>query len=254
MKGNLLSFCKVNCVLMRTFSKDGEQINQIVTPTAVKAKVLFAAHDGLLAGHFGIAKTLNRVQNRFWWPGISRDVKEYCRTCEMCQKCSAKGRTPDIPLHEMPRIDVPFKRIAIDIVGPFQPLSEDKHRYLLTIVDVATRFPEAIPLKTIDSVSVAEALFSVFCRLGFPEEILSDNGSQFTSSMFKQFTEMFKINCTFIPIPPAIKRSGRTVSWNAQADVAENDREVSKAVASTAATTFIRHPGTSKCIDGIFPV
>jgi hypothetical protein len=58
------SFKKKNCVLFRTFMKDKVHISQIVTPTAVREKVLFAAHDGLLAGHCGVRKTRFRVQNR----------------------------------------------------------------------------------------------------------------------------------------------------------------------------------------------
>ena len=193
LRNSSYSFSKEQGVLVRNFAKGEENVSQVVVPEQARKKVLFVAHDGLLAGHCGIRKTLGRVESRFWWPGIGRDVQHYCRTCEICQKCSPKGRTQDVPLSQMPRIEIPFQRVAIDIVGPFSPLSEEKHRYLLTIVDIATRFPEAVPLKSIDSVSVAEALFSVFCRLGFPLEILSDNGSQFTSEMFKQFLSLLSI-------------------------------------------------------------
>ncbi len=166
LKKSSFSFSKDQGVLMRNFSKEKVQVSQIVVPAQARKKVLFTAHDGLLAGHCGMRKTIARVENRFWWPGIGRDVRYYCKTCDVCQKCVPKGRTPDVPLSQMPRIDIPFQRVAIDIVGPFSPLSEEKHRYLLTIVDVATRFPEAIPLKTIDSVTVADALFSVFLQIG----------------------------------------------------------------------------------------
>ncbi|KAL8601009.1 hypothetical protein ACOMHN_030666 [Nucella lapillus] len=55
-------------------------------------------------------------------------------------------------------VDVPFKRLAIDLIGPFKPTSRNGFRYVLTVIDVATRFPEAIPLRNIDTISVAEAL------------------------------------------------------------------------------------------------
>ena len=48
----------------------------------------------------------------------------------------------------MPLIDKPFKRVAIDLVGPISPTSEEGHRYIMTLVDFATRYPEAVPLKT----------------------------------------------------------------------------------------------------------
>ena len=81
----------------------------------------------------------------------------------------------------MPLIDKPFKRVAIDLVGPISPTSEEGHRYIITLVDFATRYPGAVPLKTIDTETVAEALVVIFSRLGVPEEILSDLDIQFVS-------------------------------------------------------------------------
>ena len=188
-----VSFCQSDGLLFRRFREMKGTVSQVVVPQVLQSKVLFMAHDALLAGHCGVRRTLHRALTRFWWPGIGRDVRQYCRSCEICQKASPKGRTPNVPLAKMPRIEEPFQRVAVDIIGPFNPPSEEKHRYVLTVVDVATRFPEAVPLKTIDSKAVAEALFDIFCRLGFPMEVLSDNGSQFTSFMFKEFLNLFSI-------------------------------------------------------------
>ena len=81
----------------------------------------------------------------------------------------------------MPLIDKPFKRVAIDLVGPISLPSEEGHRYIMTLVDFATRYPEAVPLKAIDTETVAEALVVIFSRLGVPEEILSDLDIHFVS-------------------------------------------------------------------------
>ena len=86
----------------------------------------------------------------------------------------------------MPLIDKPFKRVAIDLVGPIGRLSEDGHRYILTLVDFATRYPEAVPLKTIDTKTVAGALVDIVSSLGVHEEILSDLGTQFVSECVKE--------------------------------------------------------------------
>eukprot|EP00745_Piridium_sociabile_P043738 TRINITY_DN8997_c0_g2_i9.p1 TRINITY_DN8997_c0_g2~~TRINITY_DN8997_c0_g2_i9.p1 ORF type:complete len:902 (-),score=147.63 TRINITY_DN8997_c0_g2_i9:1001-3472(-) len=55
------------------------------------------------------------------------------------------------------------------------------------MIDVATRYPDAVPLRDISSITVAESLLSIFSRLGFPKEILSDQGTQFNSELMKQF-------------------------------------------------------------------
>ena len=69
----------------------------------------------------------------------------------MCQKTVSKGSVPKVPLEKMLLIDKPFKRVAIDLVGPISPPSEEGHRYMyiLTLVDFSTRYPEAVPLKNI---------------------------------------------------------------------------------------------------------
>ena len=87
LRNSSYSFSKEQGVLVRNFAKGEENVSQVVVPEQARKKVLFVAHDGLLAGHCGIRKTLGRVESRFWWPGISRDVQHYCRTCEICQKC-----------------------------------------------------------------------------------------------------------------------------------------------------------------------
>ena len=49
---------------------------------------------------------------------------------------------------------------------------------MLTLVDLATRFPEAVPLPGIETERVADALVSIYSKIGFPREVLSDLGSQ----------------------------------------------------------------------------
>ena len=77
----------------------------------------------------------------------------------------------------MPRIDVPFRRVATDLIGPLKPVTYNKNRYILTLVDYATRYPEAVPLASIDTETVAEALVSIFSRVGIPNEVLTDMGT-----------------------------------------------------------------------------
>ena len=98
-----------------------------------------------------------------------------------------------MPLQKAPLLDMPFKRVAIDPIGPVSPLSEAGHRYILTLVDYATRYREAVPLKNIDTETVAEALVDIFSRLGIPEEILSDLGTQFVSDCMKEVARLLSI-------------------------------------------------------------
>ena len=70
---------------------------------------------------------------------------------------------------------MPFKRVAIDLIDPMISTSDKKHRYTLTLVDYATRYPEVVPLKNIDTETIAEALIDLYSRFGIPEEAFSNS-------------------------------------------------------------------------------
>ena len=87
-------------------------------------------------------------------------------------------------------MEEPFKRVAVDLGGPISPVSKKGNRYILTVVDFATRYPEAVALPKIETELVAEALLEVFSRVGFPREMLTDRGTQFTSDMMKEVSRL----------------------------------------------------------------
>ena len=123
-----------------------------------------------MAGHLGRRKTADRILQRFYWPGWRRDVVEYCRTCEACQKTADRERARLILLAI---IEEPFSRLAIDIVGPLVRTRTGR-KYILVINDYATRYPEAIPLRSIKADRVAGELVKLF---SIPKEILTDQRS-----------------------------------------------------------------------------
>lgn len=104
---------------------------------------------------------------------------EYCKTCTECQKTSKKTDQP-FPFILLLIVEEPFQWTATDIVGPF-PRSRSEKRYVLVVCDYAPRYPEAVPLHSIDAKPVAEELVRLFSRVGIPKKILTDQGSSFTS-------------------------------------------------------------------------
>ena len=177
------------------FSRDpkGGTVKQLVLPDALRKRVMEQAHSSILCGHLGVAKTSDRILSCFYWPGLRDDVSRFCKSCDICQKTIPKGKAGKVPLQKMPLMDIPFKRVAVDLVGPIHPPSEAGHCYILTLVDYATRYPEAVPLKNIDTETVAEALVDFFSRLGVPEEVLSDMGTQFVSACMKEVGRLLSI-------------------------------------------------------------
>ena len=92
----------------------------------------------------------------------------YCRSCSVCQK-TAQSRVKKAPMIPLPVIEEPFSRIAMDIVGPF-PKSSSGNRYILVLCDYASRYPEAVPLRSIDAEHIADELIKIFARVGIPRD------------------------------------------------------------------------------------
>ena len=171
----------------------GKVLKQLVVPTQLRFKTMEIAHETMMSGHLGIKKTSDRILSNFFWPGLKDDVRRFGLSCDICQRTLNKGSVPKIPLQKTPIIDTPFKRVAVDLVGPIHPPSSGGHRYILTLIDYATRYPEAIALKNIATEDVAQGLLTIYSRIVFPEEILSDMGSQFVSDCMKEVERLLNI-------------------------------------------------------------
>ena len=182
-------------ILYRIYQQENSDntVEQAVVPKELRTQVMGLAHESMMGGHLGVKKTMDKIQASFYWPGIHGDITRYCRSCDICQKTLSKGRVTKVPLMKMPLIDTPFKRVAVDIVGPIHPMTDRHNRYILTMVDYATRYPEAIPLKSVTTVEVAETMVDMFSRLGVPEEILSNQGAQFMSEVMQEVSRMLSV-------------------------------------------------------------
>ena len=207
-KGYVVSYEKRGGIWYRIRQKKddvGDPRKQILVPRSLRERVMVVADDSLFVGHLGVKKTEDRIQTNFVWPGLREDVTSFCRSCDVCQKTVARGSVPRAPLGDMLLIDQSFKRVAIDIMGPIVPASDKEHRYILILVDNATRYPEAVPLKNIDTETVEEALLDMYIRVGVPEEVLSDLGTQFTSDCIKEVFRLLSIRrlMTSLTIPIA---------------------------------------------------
>ncbi len=97
-----------------------------------------------------------------------------------------------VPLIPLPVISQPFERIAMDIVGPL-PRSTQGNRFVLVVCDYATRYLAAVAMKHIDAASVAEELIKIFARVGVPKEVLTDQGTNFTSQLLTELYRMLHV-------------------------------------------------------------
>lgn len=151
------------------------------------------AHDAPYAGHMGFRKTLERVARDFYWQGMSRDVQEYCGRCSSCTLGKVpKGRRP-APLQVFEEVSKPFQRTSMDIVGPL-PLSTAGNRYLLVFVDHLTKYSEVMPMANQRAETVARLFVEqVVLRHGAPQQLLTDQGTNFTSRLLREVCDLLGI-------------------------------------------------------------
>ena len=117
-----------------------------------------------------------------------------------------KGRVTKIPLGKLSLIDTPFKRVAVDIVGPIEPGSDKKLRYILTMIDYPMRYPEAVALPSIETECVAEALIGMFSRVGIPSDMLIEHESRVTIEVTNEVSRLLSLQqMTTIPYRPYSK-------------------------------------------------
>ena len=195
-----------NLLVQSTEDGLGDCKQRVVVPMGRRAQVLKLAHSSLHAGHFGVKKTFARLNLYFLWPRMWGDVKQYVRSCAGCQRAS-RNTNSCAPLQPLPCVGEPFEKVAFDLVGPLSR-TVSGNRYLLTMMCLFTKYPEAIPLRRVDNCTVLEAMLEIFSRHGVPKTILTDQGSVFMSGLTKQLCETLEIEKERTsPYHPTVRRS-----------------------------------------------
>lgn len=92
----------------------------------------------------------------------------------------------------LPVVGMPFERISMDLVGPLER-STMGFRYILVVMDYATHFPEAVPLKSATAHTIAAELLKNFTRVSLPREILTNQGANFTSRLLHEVCGLLEI-------------------------------------------------------------
>ncbi len=187
-------FVVQNGLLYCVAQRRGEEKRLLVVPRSKTESVMELAHAHPMAGHLGVQNTIQRICDRFHWPGLEGEVKRFCQACPTCQRTLPRTPPPS-PLIPLPIIEVPFERIGMDLVGPL-PKSARGHEHILVIVDYATRYPEAIPLRKATSKAIAQELFLLCSRVGIPSEILTDQGTPFMSRLMADLCRLLQVRQT----------------------------------------------------------
>ncbi|UYV77837.1 hypothetical protein LAZ67_15002540 [Cordylochernes scorpioides] len=184
---------KINGILYK--KNHATQGNQwlVVAPRQSVPEIMRTAHDIPEAGHMGVAKTVHRIKQRFYWKGLEEDVRKYIRSCKVCQAFKPQRFKPAAPLEPLPPATDTWERVGIDHQGPFKKSAEG-YEHILTIVDHFSKYALAIPVKDTKAETTCNALLdNLFYVFGTPKCIISDQGKSFDSSTFRDFTRLYGI-------------------------------------------------------------
>lgn len=162
------------------------KVFQYVVPASLRLDVLRGVHDA--SGHQGCARTLSLAAERFFWPGMSKDIKSYVKNCQRC----IVGKTPEpdarAPLERI-RTSEPMELVCIDFWSAEQ--TSGKAVDVLVVTDHFSKMAHAFPCHNQSAKQVARRLWNdFFCVYGFPKRIHSDQGANFESKMIRSLLEM----------------------------------------------------------------
>src|SRR4029077_7868479 len=175
----------------------------IIVPERLEKDVIYANHDGLLQGHAGEARTVERIQRNYYFPGMTRKVRKYIKRCEDCQKNREDHHRPYGKMkewqHELKR---PWQHITMDFMTGLpettDPMTKRKVDQILVVVDRFSKQTILIPTwKTITTEEVIELLWKyVFSVFGTPQTITSDRDKLFRSEKWKETMKELIIEST----------------------------------------------------------
>ena len=160
---------------------------------ALKTDILGQSHDHPTAGHFGRFKTLELLSRNFYWPNISRFVKDYIRTCDLCQRSKPPRHRPYGLLQPLPVPEQPWSSISLDHIVDL-PISSGFDA-ILVVVCRLTKMAHFIPCMSTDTANDFARLFekNIHRLHGLPKDIVSDRGTLFTSAFWRDVCRQLDI-------------------------------------------------------------
>ena len=180
---------QVQCELLYKIQPKTQKLLRVVRNFELDP-VLYMFHNDPTAAHASKDKMFDKIKERYYWPQMFEDIKNYVITCDTCQRRGKAKRNE--PLHPIP-VGEPFFQIGIDYVGPL-PRTKNGNRYIIVAMDYLTKWPEAKPVKEATAKETVQFVYEdIICRHGCPGKILTDRGTHFNNLLLKGLMKKFEI-------------------------------------------------------------
>lgn len=185
----------------------------------LKTQVIYRVHSTAPAGHPGRLKTLANASQYYWWPRMSKDIEQYVKACELCDRVKASRSAPPGFLQPLP---IPFRAwsdISVDYITPLPACEREgrKYRHISVVVCRLTKTRHFIPAVGLDAEELANAFVSrIYCLHGTPDNVVSDRGTQFVCILAAPIRTTGNHPETLFIIPPRDRwpdREGQLYAW-----------------------------------------
>ena len=161
-------------------------------PATLRKSVFDISHS---ISHPSAKTTSNLIASKYIWKSMRKDIKKWSRECERCQQFKVTNHVESgIQPYDTPTSR--FAHIHMDIVGPLPP--SNGYRYLLTAIDRATRWTEAYPIRAQTAESCLKGVLNWISHYGLPESIITDRGTNFTSTIWQDVSKHLGIKLQHI--------------------------------------------------------
>ncbi|CAL9017856.1 unnamed protein product, partial [Prunus brigantina] len=175
--------------------------------------ILREVHSGVCGDHSGSRSLAHKVfRQGYFWPTLHQDASVFVKKCDRCQRFGNISHIPAEPLSPIVS-PWPFAQWGLDLIGPM-PEGKGQVKYAVVAVDYFTKWVEAKALATITAARVEDFFWTdICCRYGIPYAIVTDNGRQFDSELFRGFCTRLKINL-FFASPAHPQSNGQVEAMN----------------------------------------
>ncbi len=171
---------------------------QLVLPAVMIKTVLSLFHDSPLGGHGGIQDTLDRLKEHYFFHSMASHVSDYVKSCPDCQKRKMTKPHTKSSIVAYPTPSGPFQVWEVDLYGKL-PVTPQGNSFILTAVDMFSKYIVGIPIANKDALTVATALFQLFCTYGVCQTLISDRGTEFTAKVTRELCRLLGVPQQFTP-------------------------------------------------------
>uniref|UniRef100_A0A672G596 Gypsy retrotransposon integrase-like protein 1 n=1 Tax=Salarias fasciatus TaxID=181472 RepID=A0A672G596_SALFA len=174
-----------------------EEKREVVIEAERKRQIFLDCHFNDIGHHLGQKKTVHRIQSKYYWLGIIKDVVDWIKVCETCQHTE---RNKNLARTVRPiKVDAPWEIIGIDFLGPF-PETQQGNKSVVVFIDYFSKWAEAFPVQKTDALSVARCISKCIYRFGVPKMVACSQNADFCDEVSRALCERWSVALKVSPL------------------------------------------------------